>query len=141
MLVGTYEHKVDSKGRTVLPAKFRQELGQCVVATIGIDQCVSIYPMSNWSRVLEKLQELPFSKSKSRGLMRVMLASAHELPIDSAGRILIPQLLRDHASLQSDALFVGVSDHIELWDKELWNIYSLQIMEELPAIAEEIEGF
>ena len=141
MLVGTYEHRVDAKGRTVIPAKFRQELGECVVATIGIDRCVSLYPMEEWQKVLEKLQSLPFSKSKTRGLMRIMLASAHELAIDSAGSILIPQILRDHAELLTDAFFVGISDHIELWDKGIWEQYSKTVLDELPEIAEGIDGF
>lgn len=99
MLVGTYEHKIDSKARIVLPSKFREELGDSVVSTIGIDGCVSFYSLAGWEKIMTKLENLPFSKSKTRGLLRIMLSSAHELPVDSAGRVLLPQVLRQHGNL------------------------------------------
>ena len=141
MLVGTYEHKIDSKARIVLPSKFREELGDGVVSTIGIDRCISLYSHSEWEKVMSKLQDLPFSKSKTRGLLRVMLSSAHELQVDSAGRILLPPVLRQHGELVQDVVFVGVNDHVELWDKEKWDEYRTQILEELPDIAEGVDGF
>ncbi len=141
MLVGTYEHKIDSKARIVLPSKFREELGDAVVSTIGIDRCISLYSLSEWERVLGKLQELPFSKGKARGFLRVMLSSAHELQIDSAGRILVPPVLRQHGMLEQDVVFVGVNDHVELWDREKWKEYRDQVLEELPQIAEDVDGF
>ncbi|HCL79063.1 MAG TPA: division/cell wall cluster transcriptional repressor MraZ [Synergistaceae bacterium] len=141
MLVGTYEHKIDSKARIVLPSKFRDELGETVVSTIGIDQCISLYSLAGWEKVLDKLQELPFSKGKARGFLRVMLSSAHELQIDSAGRILVPSVLRQHGMLEQDVVFVGVNDHVELWDKAKWDEYRNQILDELPEIAEGVDGF
>lgn len=141
MLVGTYEHKIDSKARIVLPSKFREELGDCVVSTIGIDNCVSLYSRTGWERVMTKLQDLPFSKSKTRGLLRIMLASAHELPIDSAGRILLPPVLRQHGDLSQDVVFVGVNDHVELWDREKWNEYREVVSRDLSDIAEGVDGF
>ncbi|MBN1333122.1 MAG: division/cell wall cluster transcriptional repressor MraZ [Synergistales bacterium] len=141
MLVGTYEHKLDSKGRVVLPARFRQELSSGVVCTIGIDKCISLYSMDKWERVLEKLQQLPFSKGRSRDLMRLMLSSASELQIDNAGRILVPPFLRSHAGLEQDISLIGVNDHIELWNSENWNSYISKIVDVLPEIAEDVEGF
>ena len=141
MLVGTYEHKIDSKARIVLPSKFREELGECVISTIGIDRCVSLYSRSRWENVMTKLQDLPFSKSKTRGLLRVMLSSAHELPVDSAGRILLPPVLRQHGDLSQDVVFVGVNDHVELWDRDRWNEYREELVGELSEIAEGVEGF
>jgi len=141
MLVGTFEHKIDSKGRVVLPAKLRDELGCAVVSTIGIDKCIAIYPKEQWEKVLEKFMGLSFSKGKSRGLMRLMLSSASELQIDMAGRILVPNFLRGHAELDQEICLIGVNDHIELWDTDNWNSYRTKIMEDLPEIAEEVEGF
>ena len=141
MLVGTYEHKIDSKYRIVLPSKFREELGDRVFSTIGIDSCLSLYSLSGWDNVMKRLQDLPFSKSKSRGFLRLLLSSAHELPVDGAGRILLPQVLRQHGDLVSDVVFVGVSDHVELWDREKWEQYREGILAELPDIAEGVEGF
>lgn len=141
MLVGTYDHKLDSKGRLVLPVRFRQELGAVVVCTIGIDRCISLYSSEKWEKVLEKLQQLPFSKGRSRDLMRLILSTASELQVDSAGRILIPGILREHAKLDSEISLIGVSDHLELWDRNLWFEYRNRVMDILPEIAEEVEGF
>lgn len=141
MLVGTYEHKIDSKARIVLPSKFREELGESVVSTIGIDGCVSLYSLAGWEKIMTKLETLPFSKSKTRGLLRIMLSSAHELPVDSAGRVLLPQVLRQHGDLSQDVVFVGVSDHVELWDREKWNIYREEVAADLSDIAEGVDGF
>ena len=89
VLVGTFDHRMDSKGRMVLPARFREELGNQVVATIGIDRCVALYSLPNWHRLLEKLQNLPMSKGRTRDFLRVLLASATEMDFDSMGRILL----------------------------------------------------
>ncbi len=141
MLVGTYEHKIDSKARIVLPSKFREELGDSVVSTIGIDGCVSFYSLAGWEKIMTKLENLPFSKSKTRGLLRIMLSSAHELPVDSAGRVLLPQVLRQHGDLSQDVVFVGVNDHVELWDREKWNAYREEVAADLSDIAEGVDGF
>lgn len=141
MLVGTYEHKLDTKGRVVLPSRFRQELGSGVVCTLGIDKCISLYSTDKWDKVLEKLQQLPFSKGKSRDLLRLMLSSASELQVDNAGRILVPNFLRSHAELEQDITLIGVSDHVELWDSGKWNSYRSKVLDVLPEIAEDVEGF
>ena len=141
MLMGTYEHKIDSKSRIVLPSKFREELGDRVFSTIGIDRCLSLYSPSGWGDVIKRLQDLPFSKSKSRGFLRLMLSSAHELPVDGAGRILLPPVLRQYGELASDVVFVGVSDHAELWDRGKWEGYRDGVLAELPEISEGVEGF
>ena len=102
MLVGSYNHKIDSKGRTVLPAKFRGELGSSVVATIGIDRCIALYPVPRWEELLEKLKDLSSFKKKARDFRRVLLSMATEQEIDGAGRILVPQILRDRGRGHSD---------------------------------------
>ena len=141
MLVGTYEHKIDSKARIVLPSKFREELGVSFFATIGIDECVSLYSPDEWDKVLERLQELSFSKSKSRGFLRLMLSSAHELLVDGAGRILLPPVLRDYAEFIQEVVFVGVGDHVEMWDRQKWSEYRQLVLDDLPEIAEGVDGF
>lgn len=141
MLVGTFEHRLDVKGRLVIPARFREELGSSVVASFGIDRCVSVYSQRSWESILERLHNLPYSKGKTRDLVRVLLASAHEVPIDPAGRILLPQSLRDQAGIEQEVSLNGVLDHIEVWDSEKWNTYRARVMETLPEIAEEVDGF
>ena len=141
MLVGTFDHRLDAKGRLVIPARFREELGSSVVASFGIDRCVSIYSQNSWGGILERLHNLPYSKGKTRDLVRVLLASAHEVPIDPAGRILLPQSLRDQAGIEQEVSINGVLDHIEVWDSDKWNAYRSRVMETLPEIAEEVDGF
>jgi mraZ protein len=141
MLVGTFEHRLDTKGRLVIPARFREELGNSVVASFGIDRCISIYSQKSWEGILERLHSLPYSKGKTRDLVRVILASAHEVPIDPAGRILLPQTLRDQAEIDLEVSINGVLDHIEVWNSVKWEAYRSRVMETLPEIAEEVDGF
>lgn len=141
MLVGTFEHKLDTKGRLVIPARFREELGSSVVASFGIDRCISIYSQKSWESILERLHSLPYSKGKTRDLVRVLLASAHEVPIDPAGRVLLPQTLRDQAEIDLEVSINGVLDHIEVWNAVKWDAYRSRVMETLPEIAEEVDGF
>lgn len=140
MLVGTFEHKFDSKGRIVLPSRFREELGEHAVATVGIDSCVSIYPEQRWNGLLEQFQHLSYSKGKTRDFLRVLLATAHELLFDGSGRVLIPQNLRQHGGLKQEVSVIGVGDHVELWDTATWSTYFEGVRKELPTIAEEVEG-
>lgn len=140
MLVGTYEHKFDNKGRIVLPSRFREELGENAVATIGIDQCVSIYPAGRWQDLLNRFQQMSFSKGKTRDFLRVLLATAHEIQFDSSGRVLIPLNLRQHAKVEQEVSVIGVGDHIELWDNDSWKVYLENVRKDLPDIAEEVEG-
>ena len=120
MLVGSYNHKIDSKGRTVLPAKFRGELGSSVVATIGIDRCIALYPVPRWEELLEKLKDLSSFKKKARDFRRVLLSMATEQEIDGAGRILVPQILRDYAGADVEVTLIGAEDHLEIWDTAKW---------------------
>jgi len=140
MLVGTYDHKFDNKGRIVLPSKFRDELGDNSVATVGIDQCVSVYPSEKWRTLLDRFQQMSFSKGKTRDFLRVLLATAHEIQFDGSGRVLIPANLRQHAKLEQDVSVIGVGDHIELWDTVSWENYLESVKRDLPDIAEEVEG-
>jgi MraZ protein len=140
MLVGTFEHKFDNKGRIVLPSKFRDELGESAVATVGIDRCVSIYSAERWQELLNRFHQMSFSKGKTRDFLRVLLATANEIQFDASGRALIPSNLRQHAKLELEVSVIGVGDHVELWDTTSWNTYLEEIRSVLPDIAEEVEG-
>ena len=136
MLMGTCEHRLDSKGRLVLPAKFRSELGSTVVCTVGLDRCVAVYSTDGWEKYLAKLQTLPFAKESARRFMRVVLGSADELPVDGAGRILVGAFLKDYAGLGEQVTIVGVSDHVELWNSERWNAGRDDILKDFESLAE-----
>lgn len=139
MLVGSYNHKIDGKGRTVLPAKFRGELGTSVVATIGIDRCIVLYPIARWAELLEKLKDLSSFKKKARDFRRVLLSMATEQEIDSAGRILVPQMLRDYAGADVEVTLIGAEDHLEIWDTSKWEAHRAEVLMDFSDIAEELE--
>ena len=100
MLIGQYSHTLDPKKRLSLPAKFRKELGKKIVVTNGLDNCLFLYPLKEWQRVAEKLSNLPLGAADTRGFNRFMLAGAVEAEIDGAGRILIPDFLKEFAGLK-----------------------------------------
>ena len=142
MLMGTYEHRLDTKARLVLPAKIREKLGDVVVVAAGLDKCVSLYSEEEWNNFSEKIKSLSFySNGNLRDFARVMLGSAHEMPIDSAGRVLIPTVLREYAGLAQEVVVSGANDHAEIWDKERWSIKWKSGLENLATMVEGVEGF
>ena len=121
MLMGEYNHTIDAKGRLIVPAKFREVLGDEFVVTKGLDNCLFVYPNDEWQKFEEKLQTLPLTNKNARQFTRFFLAGAADVELDKQGRILIPSVLREFASLQKDVVFVGVGSRIEIWSKESWN--------------------
>lgn len=120
MFMGEYQHTIDQKGRAIVPAKFRDMLGELFVATLGLDGCLFLYPQEEWNHFVADLKNLPGTK-EARQLQRYFLAGAAECEIDKQGRILLPAKLREQAGLEKEILFVGVLSKIELWSKERWD--------------------
>lgn len=118
--MGEFNHSIDAKGRIIVPAKFREDLGEEFVVTLGLDGCLFLYPDSEWREFVEQLKHLPGNR-QARQLQRYFLAGATTCEIDKQGRILIPAKLREHAKLEKDVVFVGVLGKIEIWSKELWD--------------------
>ena len=118
---GEYQHNIDSKGRLIFPIKLREELGDHFVIFRGLDNCIYVYSQEQWERFEEKLSQLP--SSNARQLRRFFSANFVCEP-DAQGRILIPQVLRDHAHLQKDVTVIGVLDHVEIWDSAAWKQYN-----------------
>lgn len=127
MLIGEYLHTLDSKKRLSLPAKFRKEVGKKVVVTRGLDQCLFMFPQSTWKGIASKLEALPFGQSDTRGMSRFLLAGAVETEVDGAGRILIPDFLKEFADLRSRVVLAGVSDRVEIWNEKTWEEYKRRI--------------
>lgn len=117
MFMGQYEHSIDAKGRTIIPAKYREDLGERFVVTRGLDGCLFLYPQAEWQNFVEKLQGLPSSQN-TRKLQRQFLSKAMEVALDKQGRILIPSLLREIAALDKEIVFVGMMNRVEIWDKD-----------------------
>ena len=120
MFTGSYEHTVDTKGRIIVPSKFRDELGEKFIITFGLDGCLYMYPMNKWEDFVNKLSSLPGGK-QSRELQRYFLASAVESEIDKQGRTLIPAQLREKVNIEKNVMIVGMMGKIEIWDKILWD--------------------
>ena len=135
MLIGEYQHNIDPKGRVIVPAKFREDLGDGFYITKGLDGCLFVLSPSEWTRLQEKVSAMPVSKA--RGLQRFFFSGAVEAEPDRQGRILIPQPLRDYAGLLKDVTFIGASSRAELWDTARWNTFNSTLTEQ--SIAEAMD--
>lgn len=136
MLIGEYRHTLDSKKRLSLPAKFRKELGEQVVITRGLDQCLFLFPTRTWNEIAVKLEKLPFGEATARGMSRFLLSGAVETEVDAAGRILIPDFLKGFAQLGSTVVLAGVSDRVELWNEDTWTEYKRRIEKDADEMAQ-----
>jgi MraZ protein len=124
MFRGRHEHTIDAKGRTSVPARYRDALGAAgerrIVLTSALDPCLVAYTPSEWSAFEDRLARLPQFDRAVQKLKRIYLSGAVECDIDDVGRILVPPTLRDHARLKKDVLWAGAGRYAELWDKEEW---------------------
>ncbi len=138
MLIGEHTHTLDTKKRMSLPAKFRKELGKTVVITKGLDSCLFVYSLKEWKKFSEKLSELSMGQGDTRAFSRYFLGGAVEVDIDSAGRILIPDFLKDLAHLQTKVMVVGIGNRVELWDEGRWNTYQSELEKKADIVAEKL---
>lgn len=138
MLIGEYIHTLDPKKRVSLPSKFRKEMGKKVVVTHGLDNCLFVYSVAQWKKVTDKLATLPMGQADTRGFGRFMLAGAVETDVDSIGRILIPDFLKEFAKLGNHVAVIGVHDRVELWNEERWSEYKGKIEKQADALAEKL---
>jgi len=138
VFMGEYQHAVDSKGRLIMPARFREELGEKFIVTRGLDNCLFVYPLQEWNILEQKLKALPFTKSDARAFMRFFFSGAAECELDKQGRVLIPTNLREHARLNKDVVVIGVSNRVEIWSQEVWQHYSEETNLSFESIAEKI---
>ncbi len=121
MFMGEYQHNMDSKGRVIIPAKFREELSDQFVATRGLDNCLFVYPMHEWATLEKKLTSLPLTSKNARTFIRFFFSGATESELDKQGRVSIPANLRGYAQLEKEVVIIGLANRIELWAKERWD--------------------
>lgn len=138
MFMGEYQHTADEKGRIIVPVKFREELGDKFIVTKGLDNCLFVYPMQEWSILENKLKQLPFTRADARAFVRFFFSGATEVTIDRQGRVLIPNNLREYARIDKDVVVLGVSSRVEIWGKENWQVYSREAETAYESIAENI---
>lgn len=141
MFMGEYQHTIDEKGRMIIPSKFRDDLGSSFVVTRGLDQCLFVYPLSEWEVLEQKLKALPLMKSDARAFTRFFFSGATECELDKQGRVNIPNNLREHAKLDKECVVIGVSNRVEIWSKSMWENYFDQSEESFNEIAEKLVDF
>jgi MraZ protein len=117
---GEYSHSIDAKGRLIIPAKFRELLGDQFVVTKGFDGCLFVFAEEGWNKFEEKLQSLPMDKPEARILGRFFISGAIDAELDKQGRILLPANLLQHAGIEKEAVIAGVGNRAEIWSKEKW---------------------
>ncbi len=142
MLIGEYIHTIDTKNRISLPAKFRGEMGKKVIITPGLDQCLFIFTNTEWVKVSKRLSDsdsdLSFLKKDKRSFNRYMFGRAVEVEVDTIGRILIPEFLKERIKLEGSAAIVGVKDRLEVWNDKVWSQYNEKVEKEADQLAEKL---
>ena len=141
MFMGEYHHNVDTKGRLIVPAKFRDDLGEMFILTRGLDQCLFGYPLNEWKIIEDKLKGLPMTKKDARAFTRFFFSGATECEIDKQGRINISSPLLNYAKLEKECVILGVSNRIEIWSQDIWNDYFSESADSFAEIAENMIGF
>jgi MraZ protein len=138
MFIGEYQHSIDPKKRLALPSKFRGELGSRVVVTRGLDHSLFVYPIRVWEELATKLGTLPVGEAGTRSFIRLMLSGASDVELDSQGRVLIPEYLKNEAGLRKDVTVVGLYNRLEIWDTKEWQKYKQQAGKNTDKIANEL---
>lgn len=140
MLIGEYEHSIDTKGRLIMPSKLKEDIGEKFVVTKGLDGCLFVYSQTEWKIFEEKLRAFPLTNKDARALIRFFLAGAMECEIDKQGRFLIPSNLREFAGLEKEVIVIGVLNKIEIWSKNKWLQYSEEENNSADEIAEKMSS-
>ncbi|OIO50083.1 MAG: cell division/cell wall cluster transcriptional repressor MraZ [Candidatus Brennerbacteria bacterium CG11_big_fil_rev_8_21_14_0_20_43_10] len=138
MFIGEYQHNIDQKGRMAVPVKFRKQVSGGAVITRGLDACLFVFTKDEWEKLAQKLSVLPLTQSNSRAFARLMFAGAHDVELDSQGRILVPDHLRTYAGLTKKVIVAGVFNRLEIWDSSKWGEYKNKTERDSGEIAEQL---
>ncbi len=138
MLIGEYKHTLDTKKRLSLPSKWRKEIGKRLVVTRGLDNCLFVYPLKEWQRITEKVGQLPLGQADTRSFNRFFLSGAVEVEVDTVGRILVPDFLKEFAGLGTKVVLAGIHDRVEIWDEKKWTNYKRRIEAQADQLAEKL---
>ncbi len=138
-MTGEYEHKLDTKGRLIMPAKIREELGVTFVITKGLDDCLYVYPNEEWETFASKLNELPMTNKNARAFKRFFNSGAMKCEADGQGRIVIPGTLREFAGIEKDVVVIGNGEKAEIWNKEKWDAINNEESLNMDEIADKLD--
>jgi MraZ protein len=138
MFFGTHTPRLDDKGRLFLPAKFRDELQEGLVITRGQDRCLYVWPNAEFAKLTEQMRQAPVTNRRARDYMRMLFAGASDEVPDRQGRISIPPMLREYASLTRDCVVIGAMNRVEIWDAAAWRSYSEEQESAFADLSEEV---
>lgn len=138
MFLGTYEPRLDEKGRLILPAKFRDELAEGLVITKGQEHCLYVWPLAEFGRITEQLRNAPVTSKATRDYLRVFFAGASDEKVDKQGRVTVPPPLRAYAGLRRDCVVIGANNRVEIWDAAAWQHYLAEQEDAFASLSEEV---
>lgn len=138
MFLGEYQHSLDIKSRLIVPAKYREGLGDVFVVTKGLDNCLFLYPLDEWKALEQKLKLLPMASADARAVVRFFFSGACECEMDKQGRILLPQNLREYAHIDKDVMVTGAGPRVEVWARDKWETYLQQTEASSGELAEKL---
>lgn len=138
MFIGEYKHTIDDKGRLAIPSKFRKNLARGAVVTRGLDASLFLFPKEEWGKLADQLARLPLGQSNSRAFARLMLAGAMDVSLDKQGRIVLPEYLREYASLKKASVIAGLYNRLEIWDEDKWEAYKKKVESDADSVAEQL---
>jgi MraZ protein len=139
MFIGEFTHSIDQKGRIAVPYRLRRALGKGAVITRGLDNCLTIYPKTEWQRIAGRLAKLPMTNSKARAFSRFMFSGAVEVAFDRQGRVLVPEYLRQYAKLRTQGVVAGLYNKIEVWEPAAWKRMKQKTESEKQIISQKLE--
>lgn len=138
MFMGEYHHNIDEKGRLIIPAKFRSELGEKFIVTRGLEKCLYVYSELEWKNIVAKIKTLPFTKKDVRTFVRSFFSGATECEFDRQGRINITSPLVSYADITKECVIIGANDRIEIWSLDSWNNFFIENADKIEDIAENL---
>ena len=142
MFYGEYEHTIDRKGRLIIPSRFREVMKEHytdrLVVTRGLDKCLFLFPEDEWRTQESRFRQFSFTKQEARRFNRFYFSGATELSFDRQGRVLIPPYLKEFAGIKRDVMLAGVSNRIEIWDKEAWRKFYEEFKETYEQVSEKL---
>ncbi|ETB63686.1 TPA: transcriptional regulator MraZ [Candidatus Nomurabacteria bacterium] len=138
MLIGEYTHTLDEKNRMSLPVKFRKEMGKSVVVAPGLDNCLAIYTAKEWQKISSKLSDSSMLASDNRSFSRFMFGQAVVVDVDTNGRILIPENLKNRSGLTSKVVVIGVQNRAEIWNEKAWSDYKGVVEKQADTLADKL---
>lgn len=136
--MGEYHHNIDDKKRMIIPSKYREDLGDKVIVTRGLEGCLFVYSETEWNQIVSKLKTLPFTKKDARSFVRFFLSGATVCEFDKQGRIKISIPLTEYAQLTKECVVIGVNDRLEIWSESVWNNFMKENEQSLSDTAENL---